>query len=30
MADWIRTNTPDMVAELWPEIEASIAVDEGE
>jgi len=28
MADWIRTNTPDMVAELWPEIEASIAVDE--
>jgi ferritin-like metal-binding protein YciE len=30
MADWIRTNTPDMVAELWPEIEASIAIDEGE
>ena len=30
MADWIRTNTPDMVAQLWPEIEASIAVDEGE
>ncbi|MFL6379264.1 MAG: DUF892 family protein [Nitrososphaeraceae archaeon] len=30
MADWIKTNTPDMVAELWPEIEASIAVDEGE
>jgi ferritin-like metal-binding protein YciE len=30
MADWIRTNTPDMVAELWPEIEASIVVDEGE
>jgi hypothetical protein len=30
MTDWIRTNTPDMVAELWPEIEASIAVDEGE
>jgi ferritin-like metal-binding protein YciE len=30
MADWIRTNTPDMVAELWPEIEPSIAVDEGE
>jgi ferritin-like metal-binding protein YciE len=27
MADWIRTNTPDMVAELWPEIEASIAID---
>ena len=30
MADWIRANTPDMVAQLWPEIEASIAVDEGE
>jgi hypothetical protein len=30
MADWIRTNTPDMVAQLWPEIEASIVVDEGE
>jgi hypothetical protein len=30
MADWIRTNMPDMVAQLWPEIEASIAVDEGE
>jgi ferritin-like metal-binding protein YciE len=30
MADWIRTNTPDMIAQLWPEIEASIAVDEGD
>ena len=30
MADWIRTNMPDMVAQLWPEIEASIAIDEGE
>src|SRR5918912_823233 len=30
MADWIRTNMPDMVAELWPEIEASIAIDEEE
>src|ERR687886_1705076 len=30
MADWIKTNTPDMVAQLWPEIEASIVVDEGE
>jgi ferritin-like metal-binding protein YciE len=30
MADWIKTNTPDMVAQLWPEIEASIAMDEGE
>jgi ferritin-like metal-binding protein YciE len=28
MADWIKTNTPDMVAQLWPEIEASIAVEE--
>jgi ferritin-like metal-binding protein YciE len=30
MADWIKTNTPDMVAQLWPEIEASIVVDDGE
>jgi ferritin-like metal-binding protein YciE len=30
MADWIRTNTPDMVAELWPEIEDSIVTVEGE
>ncbi|MFL6365649.1 MAG: DUF892 family protein [Nitrososphaeraceae archaeon] len=30
MADWIKTNTPDMVAQLWPEIEASIATVEGE
>jgi ferritin-like metal-binding protein YciE len=30
MADWIKTNTPDMVAELWPEIEASIVSVEGE
>jgi ferritin-like metal-binding protein YciE len=30
MADWIKTNTPDMVAQLWPEIEASIAIDEEE
>ena len=30
MADWIRTNTPDMVAELWPEIEESIVTIEGE
>ena len=30
MADWIKTNTPDMVAQLWPEIEASIVVDEEE
>ncbi len=25
MADWIRTNAPDILMELWPEIEASIA-----
>jgi len=24
MADWIKTNMPDMVAQLWPEIEASL------
>jgi ferritin-like metal-binding protein YciE len=29
MADWIKTNTPDMVAQLWPEIEASIVMDDG-
>ena len=28
MADWIKTNMPDMVAELWPEIEASLAMGE--
>lgn len=30
MADWIKTNMPDMVAQLWPEIEASIATVDGE
>ena len=30
MADWIRTNTPDMVAQLWPEIEDAIVSVEGE
>jgi ferritin-like metal-binding protein YciE len=25
MADWIRTNAPDVIIQLWPEIEASIA-----
>jgi ferritin-like metal-binding protein YciE len=30
MADWIKTNMPDMVAQLWPEIEASIVTVEGE
>ena len=28
MADWIKTNTPDMVTQLWPELEASISMDE--
>jgi ferritin-like metal-binding protein YciE len=26
MADWIKTNMPEMVAQLWPEIEASLAM----
>jgi ferritin-like metal-binding protein YciE len=30
MADWIKTNTPDMVAQLWPEIEDSIITVEGD
>jgi ferritin-like metal-binding protein YciE len=30
MADWIKTNMPDMFAQLWPEIEASIVTVEGE
>jgi len=30
MADWIKTNMPDMVAQLWPEIEASLAMEEEE
>jgi ferritin-like metal-binding protein YciE len=25
MADWIKTNAPDILMQLWPEIEASIA-----
>jgi ferritin-like metal-binding protein YciE len=25
MADWIRTNTPGMMAQLWPQIESAIA-----
>lgn len=28
MADWIRINTPVMVAQLWPEIEASVVMNE--
>src|SRR6476660_10455255 len=27
MADWIRINTPVMVAQLWPEIEASVVMN---
>ena len=30
MADWIKTNTPEMVIELWPEIEASVDMSEEE
>ncbi len=30
MADWIKTNTPDMITQLWPEIEASLSMDEEE
>jgi ferritin-like metal-binding protein YciE len=30
MADWIKTNTPDMITQLWPEIEASISMDKEE
>ena len=29
MADWIKANTPDMVAQVWPEIEESILMTEG-
>lgn len=29
MADWIKTNTPDIVGQLWPEIEASVNMDTG-
>jgi ferritin-like metal-binding protein YciE len=25
MAEWIRTNAPDVLLQLWPEIDASIA-----
>ena len=27
MADWIKTNTPDMITQLWPEIEASLFME---
>jgi ferritin-like metal-binding protein YciE len=30
MADWIKTNTPDMITQLWPEIEASVVTSEEE
>jgi len=30
MADWIKTNTPEMITQLWPEIEASVAMSEQE
>ena len=28
MAEWIKTNAPEMITQLWPEIEASIAKGE--
>ena len=30
MADWTKTNTPETITQVWPEIEASIAVSEEE
>jgi ferritin-like metal-binding protein YciE len=30
MADWIKTNTPEIITQLWPEIEASVAMSEEE
>ncbi len=30
MADWTKTNTPEMITQVWPEIEASIAMSEEE
>jgi ferritin-like metal-binding protein YciE len=30
MAEWIKTNTPDMFIQLWPEIEASVVMDDDE
>jgi hypothetical protein len=29
MDDWIKINTPDIVAQVWPEIEDSILMVEG-
>jgi hypothetical protein len=28
MAEWIRSNTPVMLTQLWPDIEASITMKE--
>ncbi|MDQ4101330.1 MAG: hypothetical protein M3115_03990, partial [Thermoproteota archaeon] len=30
MADWIRANTPAMMTQLYPEIQSSIVLPEGE
>ena len=30
MADWIKTNTPEMITQLWPEIEDSLVMSEKE
>ncbi|MGA8913850.1 MAG: hypothetical protein WB443_13430 [Nitrososphaeraceae archaeon] len=30
MANWIKTNTPEMITHLWPEIEASVVKSEEE
>ena len=30
MADWTKTNTPETITQVWPEIEASIALSEEE
>ena len=30
MADWIKTNIPDMITHLWPEIEVSLSMNEEE
>jgi ferritin-like metal-binding protein YciE len=30
MADWIKTNTPEMITQLWPEVEGSLVMSEEE
>lgn len=30
MANWIKTNTPEMITQPWPEIEASVVKSEEE